>query len=657
MAENLTIRPTSDADDDVRAWQYKINRGIKYRDEAADRWSVNEAFDDMKQWSDDGETFRSGQYDEPTINKISSFIKTYRAAVCYKNPKAKMTPKTAAAWEPIQVPVMGPDGQPLANEQGQIKVRTFPRYQMRERLLNEIASSPMMNLADTITRVVKSGCLAYGAIMVGYAPTFGTSPEKDTDTDEIPISPEGVMDLSEFQTNPVSGMPILDHNDKPIKRKTIPVWEEWFIDWVHYRKVVIDPDGGNDFMKHRWVAVEETRTLEEVQDDPMFKNTDELESTGTLLSENKDYHRRIDLDGMASLSDRSDLKTVRLFFIFDLVKDRMIVIADGHGKALYDEPMPLGITHSPLVFFRPNEIIAEEEGFFPRAPVTELVPLVAEKNELRRMALLGAKRGVRKVMVAKGSLEDGEADKFMSDVDMEVVYYKQDIRSSPDKVAGVLSMPPISSDVWNTMRACDADFDEIAGQGAESRGRTTGDTATAVGKRSQYEVARYDFDRQQLARFLREVYKKLDDSIEANMTIPRAIQLVGDDGQAFMGLVDRDMIACDVDIDIDVQEMAPTDSEGEAARMIQFQQVIGQSPWMASDEAVLRTMCERLRIKDENFITGMAKLAQQQMQMMQQQAMAKAQPKVPNAPPPESEAQAISQTAGGTQVPNMQGAA
>jgi hypothetical protein len=68
-------------------------------------------------------------------------------------------------------------------------------------------------------------------------------------------------------------------------------------------------------------------------------------------------------------------------------------------------------------------------------------------------------------------------------------------------------------------------------------------------------------------------------------------------------------------------------------------------------------MCERVGIKDENFVTGMMEAAKEAIQMEQMAMMAKAQPKVPNAPPPGSEAQAIQQTGAGQQVPNMQGAA
>jgi hypothetical protein len=501
--------------------------------------------------------------------------------------------------------------------------------------------------------------MAYGAVMVGYAPSFETAPAKDTDKDDdVAIGPDGSLDFSAYQLNPLTGLPVMDDNGKPIKKRSIPAWEEWFIDWVHYRHIIIDPDGGNDFFKHRWVAIEEIRTLEDIKADPLFKNTEDLEATGGLLEQKSESLRRR-VDGNAGIAplDRDDIKTVRLFRIFDLVKDRMLVLAEDHDKELYNDVTPVGVTHSPLCIFRTSEVIEETEEFYQLPPVTVQIPLSAEKNYLRYLALAAAKKNVRKIITQPSMFTPEEEAKFMSDVDMEVVHMEKIGQYGPDKAAHVMTSPPIGQDVWLTLRENERDFDEVAGQSAEARGRATSESATGVGERSKYANTRYDFDRETFADFLQECFKKLDDSIQANMTKPRAIELIGDDGQAFMALVDREMIECDCDVGVDVTEMAPTDGAQEAAQMIQLLQVLGQNRWMATNEAVLRTMCERVGIKDDNFVKGTMDSAKEAIQMEQMAMMAKAQPKVPNAPPPGSEAQAIQQTGAGQQVPNMQGAA
>ena len=159
-----------------------------------------------------------------------------------------MWPKSAAGWQPVIVPVLGEDGTPVIGPDGVPKTKQVIRYQVREKLLNEILGSPMFRLRDTISRVVKSGCLGYGAAMVGYRPVYETALGPDSDDEDIKLGPDGMPDFSAFKLNPLTGLPILDEAGKPIKKSSVPVWEEWFIDWIHYRHIIIDPDGGNDFL-------------------------------------------------------------------------------------------------------------------------------------------------------------------------------------------------------------------------------------------------------------------------------------------------------------------------------------------------------------------------------------------------------------------------
>jgi len=165
--------------------------------------------------------------------------------------------------------------------------------------------------------------------------------------------------------------------------------------------------------------------------------------------------------------------------------------------------------------------------------------------------------------------------------------------------------------------------------------------------------SRLSFDRDDLAECLREAMKKLFDSMQANMTVERAIQIAGEDGQAWTGIIDADMIAGDFDVDIDIEDMIPVDSAQQAALKIQLLQIIGQSPWLFADEEVAITLGKEFGIKDVNALKAMSRVAQMQVQML----MGPPQPMSPEAPPPQNEADAMAQTGAGMQAPNMQGAA
>ncbi|MCJ7823504.1 MAG: hypothetical protein MUP44_01245, partial [Anaerolineales bacterium] len=179
------------SDDLVRDWFTQLDRGLDARKEQEKRWEVNEAFEDMRQWDDGMGGLEAGQHDRPTINKIGSYNRNYRSSVAYRNPGVKYIPKNAAAWETIKLPVMGSDGVPKQDPQtGEVEVIEMTRAKARETLVNDIIKQPNFGQRDMISRVVKSGCLAYGSAMVGYTPTFETPLDKDTD-DEMPVLEDG----------------------------------------------------------------------------------------------------------------------------------------------------------------------------------------------------------------------------------------------------------------------------------------------------------------------------------------------------------------------------------------------------------------------------------------------------------------------------------
>ena len=312
------------ADDGVKYWLHQIDRGIKLRKKEEPRWEHNESFEDLKQWGG-----ALGVEDETTINKVGSWIRSRRAALAFNDPKAKVLPKTTSGWEPIPVPVQGPDGVPMQDPMtGEMEVRMVERHKVREAMLNNIISSPMFGLRYTISRLIKAGALGYGVLKVGYRPIFETKYRDDEPEQKVKVTAEGI-DFSGYMTNPVTGDPVLDDDGNLIDRTSIPTHEDWFIDWVHYRHMIIDPDGGNDFYKHCWVAQEYVRPLEEVKSDGLFKNTKDLEATGDAYDD-EDRAKWGDVtewSGDEDIAERA--KVVRLFEIWDFKNGRLKVLADG----------------------------------------------------------------------------------------------------------------------------------------------------------------------------------------------------------------------------------------------------------------------------------------------------------------------------------------
>ena len=644
-------KPKGDKDEAVCRLFDQLSRGIKRRKREERRWEHVEKFEDMKQWA--GE---EGSFDEVTVNKLGSYIRNYRAQVTYNDPRVKLTPKTSDGWEPIPVPVAGPGGQPKLDANGQVLVREVVPAKAREALLNDIVSAPMQHIQQTSGLLTKSGVLGWGCLKAGYRPVFETALEPDGDQ-VIPIR-DNKLDLSQFQRNRFDGSLMEDDSGRLITRNSVPIWEDFFICWVPYRNMIIDPDGGNYWDDHQWVAEEEVRSLKSVKADPLFKNTEDLKPSGMAKDEDDDLSFNWDANGSdwseeKEDPEKSDRKVVRLFHIYDLVNERYIVLADGHGKALRDVPWTeIKIVDHPYSDFRPNQILGE---FYPRPLGTDLAPINEWYNIARQMELRGMKRSTRKILARKGVLDSVGMDRLTDDEDM--AWVELDIMGHQNLTDAFVAFnpPPLSEAIYANSARIAQDFAEVGGMTDEARGASTADTATQVSVMEAYSGTRIEHDRKILAECWRRIFKKLNDSIDANMTRERAIMVQGADGQVFQALVDPDMIAGDFDVDVDFEEMAPPNTAQQAAGRAQIAQIAGQAPHLFMSEALVRGWCEPYGIKDGNFIKALAEASQMQMQMLMMQGQQAPGP-VPEAGEPESEADAIAQTGAGTQTPRMQGA-
>jgi hypothetical protein len=645
-----------DKEDFVEQWNARLQRGIKRRREEEDRWTHNESFEDLKQWHDANGSLVSGQGDQITINKLGSYIRNYRAQVAYNNPRAKLTPKTSDAWEPIQVPIAGPGGQPALDPNGQVMTREVVPTKAREALLNNIVGASEQNIQQTSGLLTKAGILAWGPLKVGYRPVFESDHKIDGEQ-KIPIR-DGRLDLSGFEKNRIDGSLIEDDDGRLIERTQIPIWEDFFIKFVNYRNIIIDPDGGNYWDDHSWVCEEEIRDLSEVKADKLFKNTKDLKASGYRADDNVNENFSASASEWSKTEDkgRSDGEdpVVRLFHIYDIMNRRYYVLADGHGEALRDVSWnEIGIVDHPYVDFRPSEIIGE---FYQRPIASDLAPINELYNIARSYELQAMGRSTRKTFTRKGALDTIELEKFTNDEDMAVI--EVDIpRSQPlNDVLLPFTPPPVSDAIYGNVVRIGNDFAEIGGQTDEARGKASADTATQVQAMEGYSAGRVEHDRKILAETWRRAFKKLNDAIDRHMTKERAIQVQGTDGQTFQALVDPDMIAGDFDVEVDFEELGKPNTAMQSAERARIAQIAGQAPHLFMSEPLVRGWLEPSGITDQNFINALVEASQMQMQMMQMQAMGANSPQ-PNAGPPTSEAEAIAQSGAGQQVPRQSGGA
>ncbi|HUX77148.1 MAG TPA: hypothetical protein VMY40_10965 [Anaerolineae bacterium] len=658
MADSERLKTLSGpVQDGVKELMRQIDRGLKRQEEELPAWSKNECFDKAQHWSVRGAAAGDRKYgygtgDETTTNLVGAYIQNHRAAVAFNNPRAKFRPKNQDGYNEIPVPVLGEDGKPAVDEAGQIIVRPVVKHKVREAIINNMLEHPEFGLQATSGRVVKASDLAFGAVKIGYLPEFEKNPEPDG-AQPIPIGEDGKLDFSQYATSPADGLPMESEDGRLIDRSSIPLWEDWFVKSVNYRDIILDPDGTNDFSTHRWVCEMEVRTLEAVKADKMLENTDDLKGDWIGDYEDDEYRKRWEDSAFATEdgTDEERWRKVRLFHFWDLVNKKWIVLADGHGKYLRDGPLPRGVDGHPYMFLCPNEVLGEP---YPRPKVSDLAPLNEEYDILCQMELRAAKRNTRKWGLKKGALDPKNLVKFNSDEDLQVVEFDSKPGVDPQGNVWPLMAPSQSYDVAKAIQRAERNFNQVSGLSTAARGEASGGTATETNAQEAHSGSRVKFELAQMREFWRGVLRKLDNSLEANMTVTRAVQVEGSDGQVFAGVADWDMIKGDFDADVDVRDIAPPDDRAEGAQIIQLASLFGQFPFLAADEALVRMWCEKFDIMDERGIKALVNAAQMQLQMLAMQAMPP-QPS-PEAGPPTNEADAVSQSAAGAQVPRMRGA-
>ena len=650
----------------IKLWFHRIDQGIKRRREEAKTWTQNENFEQGKHWlSSNSGKLDFGIEDDVTINKISSWVSARLSEIAFRNPRAKFTPASPSGYEQVPVPVLDPEQGPVykrdpqtggpvidpLTRQPEPEVRLVSRHKVCEALCNHIAGHPITGLSATGRRFVKAGLLAYGCLKVGYKPLLQpwalqrrTEPETDAETG----FPK--WDLYEIDEN---GELLRDKEGYLIPTDGGIVADQWFIDWVPHRQMIIDPEGSNDFRRHGWVAYEYLAPLKRVKKDPRFKNTADLKSTGTSYrfdpdNDNEDHPWENMSDNLDPyVKDETDV--VRLFEVWDFEKQRIMVLADGHGEYLLDETIPEGIEHSPFVFFRPNERL---DDFYPRPPASDLVPINSEYNKHRKLLMSKARKDTNKFLYVAGAIDDSEKAKLESPVDG--VFAAVDLTrkgvNTLQEVVMPLPQPGISGDAFAYGRNIALDFDEVSAQPGEGRGVASAKTATQVENMQMHPSLRVDDQRNQLANAYREMFKKLWDSIQANMTQEQAIMVMGPDGSVFQTVVEREDILGDYDIETDIEEMIPQNRAMQQAQLNGLLQTIATAPFLVLNPKSSGALFEIYGVKDQRLIDGIVEGAERQVAMQEMAAQAQMQAaQARQGGSPESEADNFRQRAAGRQ--------
>jgi hypothetical protein len=554
----------------VRVDKARIERGISARDKRASGFQKNlEYF-----VGDQGTRDIIGENDtDITVNKIFPAIRAKLPSLMFQNPHFVISSSRSDEDE---------------------KAKDGKRF-----LLNHFWREADGKFAARMA--IQAAHFAFGAVKVGFRPTFCTNPkegklkydeEGQVIVDRLTIDGKIIPKLEQGELwKDKDGNFVFDSQNIAIPSPGMLLEKETFlIEWVPWGRFVFDPEGGNDFRKHSWVAEEWVRPTEELKQDKLY-NTAKLKATefadqtaptdegGWPLGVNP-YEQSSDISGMDdSEAVKMDGGRTRGWTIYDFVTNEIRWIAqqgeDGESDFyLREEPMPeemwdRGPKHGgPFAFLQFNEV---PNSWLGLPDIETMKEIQDEVNLLHSKVFTHMRRADRHYLVERGFvLDNDDWDQLTKGGDMSFC--------EVDSLDGVAPLPvaPMDPTVEGAIGLATAAFDELAG-GGEQRGVASSETATQ-GAIIENRAQMRDADRKTIVgEFLVTMASILMRSIQANLT--QAVYAKVEDpkfGRAyqFEGTIEPYHKDGDFGITLDVQALAPRTNATYRNQVLSFLQQI-----------------------------------------------------------------------------------
>ena len=589
---------------EVARWRARVERGKARRKKNLEEWDENLRFF----LHGHGDERMVGEYDhEIIINKVFATLRSQLPSLMFSEPNFYVRPKRAI----IQPDMQG--GQTdIAPDLARAKQHLLNHY------WKELDAQKHIRLA------ILSSFLAIGCVKVGYTPDFESNPNAGEfaldDSGNLILSGDGLPKLArgdylrdrdgEVLVDPDSGLPLLEPGEL-LKN------ENFFVEWVDWRNMIFDPEGGNEFTTHAWVAEEWVRPTEDVKADPLFKNNknlapsefvdDAMHKEGEMLGVDTDSFRN------SNPAVRDDEGRTRGYNIYDFKKRKILTVIDNppngaHDFFLREDDMPPEMEHGPFVFLRFNEVPGRWE---PLPDVTPMKPLQEELNILRSKLITHISRADRKYLYDENAFESpDELQQLIGGGDMTLV--------PSNNLDAVQPVPLASVDpaIYQAIPNLDASFDEISGQPAEARGIARADTATQASILENRNNLRESDRRDNIVQsFLREIGRKLLQTMSANMS--QGVWVISADPRdpyPFEGFVSPADLEGEADVQITLGSTLPKTSSIERQQFNAVLGLLAQAPFIASSPRMLRRIFEIYEIADMGEAEEIARWAQEMVQ-------------------------------------------
>lgn len=472
------------AADRVKAFHAQISSATKLRDE----WSYEYRVRELEDYYLGHQRRHGGQDDidahgneKLIINVCYPTLETKLPSLYYNRPVAIIEPK----------PTRGDDVLGHARE----------RAKLREDTVNTFIGDKRTRFMSQTFSALKESFYAYGIIEVLYS--------------------------ADFIDNPNAGMPLqladgtsVEQPAKMPNPKVDPAEiESLTLKHIPSNQFLVSVSGKHETTWNEWAGYFEWVPLEDVINNPNFKNTRGLKTSASIKGKYKGLEDANPDPGPDSDASKARCGMVKLWRIWCFRDHCKYVFIEGHGektdegddnregKFLSEEPFEF----FPLAALRHHEIM---QSWYPMPPMFNWRHPQNEKNDVREMRRIHRQRFKRKYLV-NSQIKDEEMEKFESGEDGASIKV-----NDPERDIVPLADAPLDSGVWRDDAVSDNDFREITSVGGDQRGVPASETATQAQIISANDALRDNFSRQRVADWLCDIIEIMLRTIQSKMALP-----------------------------------------------------------------------------------------------------------------------------------------
>lgn len=491
----------------------------------------------------------------PPINIIYGYVETGIAKIYFRDPYISVNPK----------------GQDF-----------IARAKLLEPTINYII--PEIGLKKEIEKVLKDTFLVgHGWLKYGYINEIGES------------EGEHAGDKTEFIKN-----------------------EDIFVTYVPWEDVLFDVTLCKDPPYDcRWIAHRIIRPIDEIKNDPKYKNTSNIKTNVSVRDAKGD---KID----ETMRD-TDLDLFEFWEVWDKESNKIYAVAEGSDKYLREDDNEYEMKGLPFSMLKFNKINGEA---YPLSDCFIIEPQVLERIKLRASQLNHVKRWARQISVEVGAMTKEEMEKFSQGVDGAVTQRK--LGSNPPIP---IQYGPMQEEIFALDTLIQQDMDMVIGQTEVDRGgiaKTKTKTKYELMQQENASNGRQIKRQDMLEDFLEEVAQKIIELLKQFQTTKRYVRMSGlspqDIAAAFPGTkadatgiyFDKDDIQGDYDVEVKAGSTLPLNKQGRMQTLetiFKIAPAIGITPGSPVSMELGKEFLRELDMK------GVEKAYEQQIQMMAQQAM------------------------------------